>query len=651
MLDRFNAAISFIEQADSVTNGAIFVIAIAVIGTIWGFHSRRSRAAHSLSLHLALLFGSLCSLTDGALRWTSFGLCLGCALLHWSFHREAPTPPPLSRAAACFFSVLGLSVVTLLLLYKLAPNSRIPLVWESTVILSLLPEVQNLKLPDALYHRLLWSEGLLSEGDHTLLYGFPTALLLSVSASLFYLRIISVIFFLAATILMGAFGKRFSHITVGVTVGIVFGLNELGLVFGRYGGSIAATLFSVVVALMCCAYTVARPTLPRVVIAVLAMYIATLGYAPSRLIVVVLIAMTLLGLYSNQGISRSRHLLLSALLCLGLASVYLIQHRFSRTPLFMSVRQEQFFKLFDSGMWPDPMLPKWRAFKQENRAPLLTDYIDYASDLVLNTTLPLLHDLVLPFDQATYSRRTFSADPLFLELYAPYLFPFLVVGFLMTPSYFPRWGAQTLVVWCAAALLPLLLTNRVDSYRASMALVPISMWIAIGITELLAQFRRTYFPSPLLGALACGAIVAITGSRIDVLSDANTAPTPTDRLIESLEPRFIDGALIAVEEQEFRRSAQTQLLMLGRRQRGLPVPAEILSAGKYQALKSDAESDAELRDRTLQEMINTIESGAAVIIGPRGPLTPAITKLHSQGYMVYPSLHVAGIVVILKGPA
>jgi hypothetical protein len=651
MMDQIKAAISFIEQANSITNGAIFVIALAVIGALWGLHSRRSRAVNSFSLHLALLFGALCSITDGGLRWTSFGLCLGCALLHRLFYREAPAPPPLSRAATCVFSVMGLSAVTFLLFYKLAPNFRIPLVWEGTVILSLLPEIQNLKLPDALYHRLLWGEGLLSEGNSTLLYGFPTALLLSVSSSLFSLRIFSVIFFLAATILMGAFGKRFGHITLGVTVGIVFGLNELGLIFGRYGGSIAATIFSVVVALMCCAYTVARPTLPRVVIAVIAMYIATLGYAPSRLIVVVLIAMTLLGLYSNKSISRSRHLILSAFLCLGVASVYLIQHRFSRTPLFMSARQEQFFKLFDSGMWPDPMLPKWRAFKQENRTPLLTDYFDYASDLVLNTTLPLLRNLTLPFDQAPDTKRAFLADPLFLELYAPYLFPFLVVGFLMTPSYLPRWGTQTLIVWCGAALLPILLTNRVDSYRSSMALVPLSIWIAVGITELLAQFRRTQFPSSLMGVIACGALVAITGSRIGALYDAHTAPTPTDRLIESLEPRFINGALIAVEEQEFRRSAQTQLLMLGRHQRGLAVPAEILSAGKYQALNSEAESDAELRDRTLQEMINTIESGAAVIIGPRGPMNPAIRKLSSQGYMVYPSLHVAGVVVILKGPA
>jgi hypothetical protein len=648
MLDRIKAVISYIAHGDSLTNGALFVLSLGAIGALWGIRNSRSRKEMSPSLYLALGFGSLCSLTDGMLRWIAFGLAILSAISHWVSHRGESSRPPPSKTATYLFSGLGLLAVAFLLFYRLVPNFRIPLVWEGTVIHSFIIEMQNFTVPEALLRRSLWSEGLLSEGDASLLYGFPTLLLLSVHSSLFSLRIFSVIFFLTAALLIGFFCKRFAHAGVGAIACAVFGLNELGLVFGRYGSSIAATLFSVVVAFCCCAMTVTRPTLLRVGIAVIALFIATLGYAPARLIVLALIVMTLVGLYSHTSISRFRYLVLTTVFCLGVGSVFLVQRHFSHSQLFVSARQEQFFKLFYSGMWPDPLLPKWRAFKEETREPLLVDYLSFGSELVLNTTLPQLLDLTLPFDQAPAKKREFSADPLFLELYAPYLVPFLFIGILMSSTYFPPWVTQTLLVWCVAGLAPVLLTNRADSYRTSMALIPLSLWIAVGITETLNEFRKTLFPAPLMGAILCGALVATTTSRMHALSVPHVLPTPSDRLIESLQPRFINKAILAVEEQEFRRAAQSQLLLLRRQQQGLPIPKEILSAGKYQALTSSAESAAELHEQILVEITKTLESGSAVVLGPRAKMETAIREITARVSEVSPTLREDGAVVILK---
>jgi hypothetical protein len=648
MLDRIKAAISYVANGDSLTNGALFVIFLATIGALWGVRNRRAREEMSPSLYLALVFGSLCSLNDGMLRWLAFGLAIVSSISHWASHRRVSSRSSPSKTAAYLFSGLGLLAVAFLLFYRLVPNFIIPLVWESTVIHSFLFELQTFNLPEALLRRFLWSEGLLSEGDASLLYGFPTALLLSVHSSLFSLRIFSVIFFLAAALLMGVFCKRFAHAGVGAAACVVFGLNELGLVFGRYGSSIAATLLSVVVAFLCCALTVARPTIFRVGLTVTAMFIATLGYAPARLVVLALIVMTLVGLCSNTSISSCRRLLLTTVLCLGVGSVFLLQRHFTHAQLFVSARQEQFFKLFNSGMWPDPLLQKWRAFKEEKREPRFADYLSFGGELVVNNTLPQLLELTLPFDKAASDKRKFSVDPLFLELYAPYLFPFLLIGILMVSSYFPRWVTQTLLVWCVAALVPVLLTNRADSYRTSMALIPISLWIAVGIAETMHEFRKTLFPTPLMGAVLCAALAAITESRMHALSVPHVPPTPSDMLVESLPPRFINGAILAVEEQEFRRAAQSQLLLLRRQQIGLPIPREILSAAKYQALTSSAESAKELHEQVIIDMTKNLQSGSAVVLGPRASMETAIREITARVSEISPTLREDGTVVILK---
>ena len=649
MSDLIEAILVYILQAHSSENEALFVVLVACVVSIWSLRSEQSRQSSSSSIWLCLAFGALCSLNHGLLRWTFFGLSIGCALLHWSLRRGVNSSPSLARTPLALLSILALGVITFLLFYRLVPNFEIPLVWEGAVILSFLQEVTNLKISDAFFVRLLWTEGLLSEGDYSLLYGFPTALLLSLHSSLLSLRIVSVICFLAAATLIGVFGKRYATASVGVASCVVFGLNELGLVFGRYGSSIAATLLSIVVALICCANAVARPTWYRIAFAGLALYVATLGYAPGRLIVLVLIVMTLYGLYSNKGISRLRLLSLSALLCFGVVAVFLIQHRFHRSEVYASARHEQFFKLFGSGLWPDRLLPKWRAFQKESRQPQLADYLDFGRELLVTTTLPQLRDLTLPFERAPNLRREFIADPLYLELYSPYLFPFLIIGFLRSRSYLSTWNTQTLTVWALASFIPILFTNRVDSYRTCMALIPFSVWIAIGFTETLNEIRKAQFPAFATPFVICAALTGITASRVNALSFPNTTSTKTDLLIESLEPRFISKSIIAVEAQEFRASAQTQLLLLGRQQRGLPLPKEVISAGKYRALLSRDPSDVELRERTLKEMVNILETGAAVILAPHVAMAATIQRLESKGYKAYPAPVLGdSVVVVLK---
>jgi hypothetical protein len=288
-------------------------------------------------------------------------------------------------------------------------------------------------------------------------------------------------------------------------------------------------------------------------------------------------------------------------------------------------------------MWPEPLIPEGRAFLLEKRKPGLNDYLNLGSALLVTTTVPQLRQLILPFDRTANSRRQFMSDPLQLELYAPYLFPFLVLGFFSSRWHLSQWSVRTLVLWTTATLIPILFTNRVDSYRAVMALLPFSIWIAIGITETLSELRKTRFPNAVIALITCGAVLGLTAFLSNNLSRPNVTSSLTNLLLESLAPRFIDRSVIAVEPQDFRRQAETQLLLLRRTQRGLPVPSTIIPKSAYQSLSSSTDMDAARRERTISTMLKALESGAAVIVAPRTQMDSVIQRLLSHGYKTYPS--------------
>ena len=631
-------------------HGALIVLLAALMGLLWGLRNSATRKISHQSLWLSIGFGSLSLLCPCPLRWLSFGLSVASVGIYRAVSSKDPREePPASGLFLGLFTILGIGLTTFLLLYRLAPNLNLPLVWESTVILSFLPEVKDLNITNALGSRFLWTEGLLSEGDYALVYGFPTALLLSAHSSLFSLRIVSVLSFLASVLLLGLLCKRFSSKTAGVAALIALGMNLVGLIFGRYGSSIAGTLFSVTLALYCCATCVARPTVARVIAAGLAMFIATLGYAPARLVVLVLAISTLLGIITNTGASSRRRALLCGLLVLGVVSTWLFERRYERTPTYASARQEQFFGLFYTGLWPDSMQPQWEAFQRERRQPSLSDYLDFATELLTTWTIPHLLDLTSPFSDAPDYTRAFTWDPLQKELYEPFLFPFLLLGLVICSRRSSKWFHRVLLGWIAMSTIPILFTNRVDTYRTSMALIPISVYIAIGVAEALAELRRTKFPALISTALLCVALVIATKSLSESLSAPTIKPPLTDLILENAEPRFIHKAILGVEERTFRHHAQTQLIIFRREQVGLPVPSGILSNENYQALTSETMKLNIAKEIALSELASNLNAGYPVILGPRLAVSESLDRLAARGFKVYPlSIEGHDLAVILK---
>lgn len=635
----------------SSVSGSLLLLLVSLVALLWGLRSSASRRITNPPLWISLASGALSLLTLGALQWISCTLCLLSGITYsLSCEKTAPQQQVhLSRRATVALYFIGSISILLLLLANLSLNLDRPLVWESVVASSFIAELQDFSIVAVLGKRLLWSEGLLSEGNLSLPYGLPTALLLNVSSSLFSARIVSVILFLATALLLGLICRRFMSHAVGVTTLFAFGLNEVGLTFGRYGSSIAATLFSVSLALWCCARCVAQPTVWRVFLVLAALYLATLGYAPGRLITLLLLGWTTVGILNHHGAAQRTRFLLTGILCSGVMVMLFTQHHFGRVNSFVSARGEQFLLMFESRMWPDEMLPLWEEFLKEKRPPEFSDYVRLGSALIQKTTGPQLLELASPFHQAKVSARLFYADPLHQDLYAPCLFPFLVLGILLSRKRCSRWWFWMLLSWVATATAPVLLTNRVDAYRTCMLLIPIAIYIALGISEAYREARKSEISAWVAGALACCAVVITTESRLDALSEKELPRTLTDRVIEQLDSTIIDQSIVAAEEQEFRGRAQTQLLLRQRKQKGLPCPAKVLSEEELRVLAGFAlYFDDDQGREVVDKLRGALDSGASVILDSSLLTTKLLSKLGGERIKQSQSPLFGDWIVILK---
>ena len=140
--------------------------------------------------------------------------------------------------------------------------------------------------------RFLWDNGLLSAGHTSLFYGAPTyALFHLIGFSTWTLRISAVLATLLSVAVVYAFGRRFFNPPIGAAMALALGLNICVLFYGRYGSSPAGTMLGLLLALYATWAFLDRDQSAWWMGAVCAaaLYVATLQYAPARLMVLALL--------------------------------------------------------------------------------------------------------------------------------------------------------------------------------------------------------------------------------------------------------------------------------------------------------------------------------------------------------------------------
>ena len=624
-----------LQHIDSSTMGAIFSICVAVTGLVAGLLARRRDSSISLAIWVSIGFGSLAVLTTGLFQAICAIIGASYAVLYRRWTEKAhEVPSETTQPSSQAFAILGVIAVTWVLLYRLSADLLPPLVWEATVTLNFIKELEHLDIAKALLKRLIWAQGLLSEGDRSLLYGFPTLCLLSLKSSLVSVRIFSVAYFVGATLCLALLCKRVLSPTIATVVIFTFGLNELGLIFGRYGSSVAATLFALTLALWACASLVNRPSLRGALLALLCLYLATLGYAPGRLVVLILIGMTFVGVLCNTSTRIQSRVSIALVLSAGIVMVCAAQHQAEHLRAYAFARGEQLSTMMRTGYLPHPLLSQWAVFQAEEREPTTLDYLTFGKELLTLVTIPELRDLLSPFDQAKPHSRKFSFDPLRLELYAKPLYPFILLGLLMVPRYTSRWTHTTLLLWAVLGCAPVLLTNRVDSYRTSMLLIPLSIWMAVGMREALNEARRVRVPRSLTSCVLLATILTIVASRSASLHFRSVTPSATDLTINSIPPRLLHNATLGVEAIGFQSLALTKIHLLERQQKGIAVPARIMLDKSYESLVATIPSEE--KANTLNELIDDLTNDRPLILGPSRSMIPTLKELSRRGFLVQP---------------
>ena len=425
--------------------------------------------------------------------WVAAGLCLLAQLLLRRRPDEGRVEPERSaRRTSLAYLVVSLAVSAVVLFDNLGSYAGSLLVWESPVSRELgqamLGDRGQL---DFARDRLLWTDGLMSAGHTSLFYG-PAAWVAcsAMGFGAWALRLPSVLAALLSIVVAYLLGRRFFHPAVGAALAVLLAVSVSFLFYGRYGTSASGTLLSALIAL-CCTWLFLdhdKPRLWTIPLCALSLYLATLQYATSRLLVVVLLVLVLgTTVWQWRRLSWRRGVG-CALILAAACGVWVIQARNDAAAHFHGARGEQFLNFLETRYY-------FKEFSGRDVVPSQATRFDKFELLyrVLERTIPQYQWFVSPQTDLN-TQGILGTDPPRIPLYHASLLPFVVWGIGYSLLRLRSFKHLTLLAWVALATGPLLLTNRVDAHRIMLFVIPCLLWAALGVGEAARTLREGRVP-------------------------------------------------------------------------------------------------------------------------------------------------------------
>ncbi len=526
--------------------------------------------------------------------------------------------------------VIAILPVLGLLVYRLGSFSSTVLTWEGTTINGLLGQLQHAPSSwwQVIQRFLLWSDGTLSAGENSLLFGLP-ALFLSreFGPSITLLRSISVFWMVGAIITFALIFRRGFGVVAPCIAALIFGLNEVILIYGRYGSSLSATMFSLVVAVILALRLLERRELGCAFLFSLALYAATLGYAAARISVLILVVVVLLTIPLLSGSYRRTGALFMVVFA-TVGVVVLFQQTHNRQEFLLRARTEQI--LYLTSQKHLPFKSEVLTARGDSEAPLSwREHIAVAQELVQKSTATQLWKILNPFDPERRSRYPFQEDPPFIKLFAPALFPWMLLGFWAVWRPGRRHLACICVSLVGLGVVPLLLTNRVDSYRSLFLTIPFSIWITFGIVDFMQVVGRNRASRGLIYLwLTVGLMCGIMPRRDDLYAQAGGVP---DELIDVTNVvSRVTGPMSLILNLDHAVESMVKIELFKR----------TVSTG----VKSDVSTDKISNDLTneeiflhpaaFEEIADLVKGGTQVILAPAHDYKIAAGKLRQLGYVI-----------------
>ena len=628
LLHRWAAVIWPQDAAD-----ALILLAACAVLALGLWRRRRSFGRFVPSLLLVAVCELWILVADLSRRPLSAWWPLGVVVLvllaiHLAAGREARLAPDAAsgRAPGRGYLVVGGLVTCALLGFRLASSPGQLLIWEPPVIEGFggaLREGDG--AVDFLRAALLWDEGLVSRGDHSLLYGAPTyAILLHAGFGVAQLRIVAALLAAAAVMVTFLLAGRFGG---GAATGaaLALALSPPLLFYGRYGTSQSGTLLGALLATWACWGLLAAPARQwwRGLVAALALIVATLGYSPGRLVVLALLAVTVAFTVARLRM-EGRRLLGLVLLAAALAGFWAYQARWGADRSFLNARGEQIVNMMRQPGYLQSFLH--RPASDEPRT--LATWIDVACTLAAQRAPEYLSVLGAPYGRQVHFDKVVFLDPPRLPLFIAPLLPFLLLGLAASLRGVRRPEHSTLIGWLLLTTLPLLLTTRVDAHRMVLLVVPFALWTAFGVVGAVAaldEARVGRRPRQAAGVILIGLVAWL--NVVAIFPVDPHIPVQSPPMITELAGLRGEVVLVSIADQ--RDLGLVDLALLERQRRDPGSRGRLLADEKVRALVDGAAVDPV----RIPELVAQVGTGTLLMV-PAEAFTGTAEALRDAGLEV-----------------
>jgi Dolichyl-phosphate-mannose-protein mannosyltransferase len=610
---------------------SIALAATAILTLLFALRSNRGEVRRILPA-VTFVFAGAAMFWRLSTVWWYLGLAVSTVslCLHYSFRRHREIEPQSADGATRL--VRGYLVVVLLFAvvftsHDLGSYAGTLLPWEASTVRGFAEAfADGESVADFTASRLLWQPGVLSQGDDSLFYGAPTYLLLrEVECSTRSLRAVSVVCALLSLLVVFALCRRFFGDIVAVAVTATVASNPAFLVYARYASSPAATIFATTLALYCTWLFLDddRSAWWMGGVAGVALYLATLQYASGRIVVLILLSFVPFVSLLNWRRLWWRRAVGLALLVAAVIGVWHVQGMYRRRDDLLAVRGEQFFRFSEKPETYEKMLGQ-----SLDRRPDWQMKLRLARELLRRNTQQY-GKVMLPAVEPNL-RAGWPLVDVRAEFLTPYYAPlvlFLLLGMGHSLARIRRWPHTCLFYYLIVSSGALLLTSHVDGHRASILIVPISIWIGLGVWEIISVLRTARVPRTLQHVLAAVLALTIAYNLLCFLYDPVVrVPTRERAVLREIE-KIHRSVMLGYDDWQMEDVAWVELGMLERSRlqpswKGTLLPPRFLEPIRDRA--------PVLSQETL-DGLQTAVKDAVLLLGPATAFRRVATKLAERG--------------------
>jgi len=350
--------------------------------------------------------------------------------------------------------------------------------------------------------------------------------------------------------------------------------------------------------------------------------LATLGYAPGRVVTVAVVTTTgLLGARSWRWLPRGRRLAL-ALMVIVLAGVWLVQASFDTPCDFIDVRGEQIMSASPRPDWVQQLLGD----EADPERLTLHQRLIMAGHVIAERVPQMGAVLSFSFKPTDSVWNVIRGDPPDIPLAQGPVLLFALWGFLLSLAVWRRRWPLLLATVLAAASLPVLLTNRVDIHRMSLVSLPLVAWAALGLVAVSHVMRECRVPTAVRQAVAAVVLVLVAADNSTFLFyPQSPRRSPLVSAVQT-EFGFIESPIAVGIANDYRSESEIVLVLLERQRLEPDLKGEFLWQETVTALTDETDPDAMTIVR-IEGMLHN----ATVILAPRKPFASAIRDLQARG--------------------